>query len=68
MTAGGTLNVGGTITVGAVADIVLWKTPSSDPPADIRDCAPVLAVVNGHKVDVSAPESHGRFLGRPQAE
>jgi hypothetical protein len=55
----------GTIAVGAVADIVLWKTPSGDLPADIRDCAPVLAVVNGHKVDFSAPGFHGRFLGRP---
>jgi hypothetical protein len=54
----------GTIALGSAADIVLWKTPSDAPPADIRDCVPVLALVNGRRVNLSTPESHGRFLGR----
>ncbi len=54
----------GTISVGALADLVLWKTPSVEIPTELRECAPVRLIVNGHPVEIASPTPHGRFLGR----
>jgi hypothetical protein len=56
----------GTIATGSRADLVIWKTPSDKPPAEIRDCVPSKIILNGRVVDLSepAPDLQGRFLGR----
>jgi len=56
----------GTISLGSIADLVIWKTSSDSPPADLRDCKPSHIVVNGQIWDFSSSESdlRGRFIGR----
>ncbi len=56
----------GIIAQGMVADLMLWTTPSDQAPADISECTPSRAIINGQIVDVAAGTilPKGRFLGR----
>jgi hypothetical protein len=56
----------GTIAVGAVADLVIWTTPSKEAaPTDLRLCKPSRVVIGGHLIDLADPSPVGKFLGRP---
>lgn len=56
----------GAIAPGSRADLVIWKVPSDQAPAEIRDCTPDKLILNGKLVDPSNPDPalQGRFLGR----
>jgi hypothetical protein len=57
----------GTITVGAVADLVLWSGGSAAaPPGDLRLSKPTRVIVNGEVLDPTQPvRAHrARFIGR----
>ncbi len=54
----------GTIELGSVADLVIWRSSSAGAPADMHDFRPTEVILNGHLLDLQSPEPHGRFFGR----
>lgn len=54
----------GTIELGNVADLVIWRSLSAGAPADMYDFRPTHVILNGHLLDLRRPEPHGRFFGR----
>ena len=54
----------GTIAIGSMADLVLWRTDTDTPPYDLARCKPVRIILNGQSVDPAEPSTFGRFLGR----
>lgn len=56
----------GTISIGSVADLVVWRRASGGPPDNVADFKPALIILNGHVCDPSSPEvtNYGRFIGR----
>ncbi len=55
----------GTVSIGAVPDLVIWTAPSGDAaPTDLGDCKPSRIILDGHLVDLRNPAPLGQFLGR----
>jgi hypothetical protein len=54
----------GSIALGNVADLVIWKSASAGAPEDLRNYRPSGVILNGNLLNLENPESFGRFLGK----
>jgi predicted amidohydrolase YtcJ len=54
----------GTIELGNVADLVIWRSASAGAPADMQDYRPTEVILNGRLLNLQRPGPHGRFFGR----